>query len=120
MQIEKEVNIVGKTRKIMAGITTTALTFGLIGCGSNSANLPPKPTDPNCDDWDWDDDKGVWACDDDSSSHRGHYYYGGNYYNNKNSLLKSSAYKSYKDGSSFKGGIKTSSGFGSGSKVFGG
>ncbi len=112
--------IVGKTQKIMIGITTTALSLGLVGCASNSANLPPKPTDKNCDDWEWDDDKGVWACEDSSSSHNGHYYYGGHYYNNKNSLLKSHGYKSYKKSSSFKGGIKASSGFGSGVKSFGG
>ena len=48
----------------MLGVTTTALTLGLAGCGSSTAELPPKPTDQACDDWDWDDDQGVWICDD--------------------------------------------------------
>ena len=110
----------GKTRKIMLGVTTTALTMGLAGCGSSTAELPPKPTDQACDDWDWDDDQGVWICDDSNSSHRGYYYYGGRYYKNKNALLKSTDYTNYKNSSSYKGGGKSSSGFGSGSKSYGG
>ncbi|WP_332650444.1 aminotransferase yhxA [Lysinibacillus sp. 54212] len=110
----------GKTQKIMIGVTTTALTLGLTGCGSSTAELPPQPTDQECRDWDWDDDDGVWVCDDSTSTYRGHYFFGGRYYKDKNSLLKSSDYMSYKNGSSFKGGSQTSSGFGSGSKSYGG
>jgi hypothetical protein len=109
-----------KTKKIMIGVTATALTIGLVRCGTTNADLPPKPTDQSCGDWDWDDEDGVWECDDYSSGHYGHYYYGGTYYRDKSSLVNNNAYKSYKNSSSFKGGIKASSGFGSGTKVFGG
>lgn len=110
----------GKTRKVMAGITTTALTIGLVGCGSNNADVPPPPNDQSCDDWEWDDDDGIWECDDSRSSFFGYYFLAGKYYKNKSSLVKSDAYKSYKNSSSFQGGKKKSSGFGSGSKSFGG
>ncbi|MED3552571.1 aminotransferase yhxA [Cytobacillus praedii] len=112
-------NTLGKTRKVMAGITT-ALTLGLVGCSSQSADVPSPPNDPNCDDWEWDTDDGIWACEDSSSRHYGHYYYGGYYYGSKSALLKSDSYKNYKNSTSFKGGGKTSSGFGSGSKSIGG
>ncbi|WP_425340347.1 aminotransferase yhxA [Ammoniphilus resinae] len=105
-------NVLGKTGKVMAGISTTVLALGLAGCGSNPPG--PPPNDPSCRDWEWDSDDGVWVCDDRSSSHSGSYYHGGRYYKSKSSLQHSSAYKSYKSSSSFKG----SSGFGSGSKSF--
>lgn len=109
----------GKTRKIMLGVTTV-LTMGLVGCGSSTAELPAKPTDRACDDWDWDDDQGVWVCDDHDSTHHGSYFYGGRYYKNKNALLMSTDYTNYKNSSSFKGGSLSSSGFGSGLKSYGG
>ncbi|KGR85422.1 hypothetical protein [Lysinibacillus odysseyi] len=108
-----------KTKKLMAGISATALTLGLAGCGSSSSSLPPKPTDKSCNDWDWSDDEGVWQCDESHSGHYGSYYYGGRYYKNKTALHSSSDYKNYKSSSSFKA-TKSSSGFGSGSKSFGG
>ncbi|RSK29322.1 hypothetical protein EJF36_09910 [Bacillus sp. HMF5848] len=76
----------------------------------SNQSLPPTPDDPNCDDWDWDNELGVWECDDYDSDYRGAYFYGGRYFKGKSSLLQSSKYKSYKSSSSFKGG------FGSGSK----
>lgn len=110
----------GKTRLVMVGISATALTFGLTGCNSSSADAPAPPNDTDCDDWEWDSDDGVWECDDDRSSHYGHYYYGGKFYSGKSSLLQSTNYKSYKKSSSFAGDSNTSSGFGSGSNSFGG
>ncbi|NMD69477.1 aminotransferase yhxA [Bacillus sp. DNRA2] len=107
-----------KTKRIMAGISTTALAFGLSGCGND--DLPPVPDDTACNDWEWDSDDGVWECDEYESSYYGHYYYGGSYYSSKSSLYKNKGYSSYKKSSSFKGGGKASSGFGSGSKSFGG
>ena len=104
----------------MIGVTATALTVGMAGCGSSNADVPPKPTDSNCGDWEWDDDDGAWECDDDTSSYYGHYYHGGYYYGNRSLLLNNKAYKSYKNSSSFKGGVKASSGFGSGTKTSGG
>ena len=46
----------------------------------------PKPNDNSCSDWDWDDELGVWQCDDSSSGYRGHYFYGGRYYQNKSTF----------------------------------
>lgn len=120
MQKGNEVNIVGTTKKIMVGITMTTLTLGLAGCDSDSGELPPQPNDSSCDDWDWENDEGVWECDDNNSNYYGYYFYAGQYYKNKNALIKSSDYSNYKNSSSFKGGGTTSSGFGSGSKTFGG
>lgn len=116
-----------KTRKMMIGISSTALMLGLVGCGSNVQETAPVPDDPSCSDWEWDGDDGVWECDDSSSSHYGRYYHGGRYYKSKSDLYKSQDYLAYKNSSTFKGSsgtsessIKKSSGFGSGSKVFGG
>lgn len=103
-----------KTKKLMVGIVASISTIGLSACGE--VELPPEPTDTNCDDWDWDEENGVYVCDDDSSLYYRSYYYGGKFFTKKSSLLKNSNYKSYIKSSKFKG----SSGFGSGSKVFGG
>lgn len=123
----------GKTSKVMAGITATAFMVGLAGCSSSSQSqdLPPVPKDSSCSDWEWDSDDGVWQCDDSHSHYYGHSYYGGHYYKSRSLLHKAKDYISYKNSSSFKGGISTSShstsssttkssGFGSGSKSFGG
>ncbi|MBM7700586.1 glutathionylspermidine synthase [Kurthia huakuii] len=61
-----------KTTKIMLGISTTAMSLGLAGCGKE---LPPKPKDQACRDWDWNDELGVWECDETTSRHYGGYYY---------------------------------------------
>jgi hypothetical protein len=125
---------VNKTKKVMAGISSTALMLGLAGCGSSSdpyaaADIPPAPEDQECTDWEWDLDDGVWECEDSSSGYYGHYYHGGKYYSSKSLLNKSKSYSSYKNSSTFKGisstgssgsSSKMSSGFGSGSKSFGG
>ena len=71
----------GKTKKVMAGITSTALMMGLASCGvgnkeqgndedwnsgsqggSSSMDIPPAPEDQNCEEWEWDLDDGVWEC----------------------------------------------------------
>lgn len=166
----------GKTKKVMAGITTTALLFGLSGCGgtaqeqtsnedSNGSSQPPsvsysdstpddssttyvedenqpRPDDPNCSQWNWDDDDGVWECEDSGSSYYGHYFHGGRYYKSKPELFKSTDYMNYKKSSAFKGKgatvnsgggtnasgttgsggstVKGSTGFGNGSASIGG
>lgn len=104
-----------KTKKALTGVTSAILVTGMAGCGDDS-NLPPKPASDQCSDWDWDENLGVWVCDDDSSGYYRNYYYGGSFYRNSSALSKSSNYKSYSNSTSFKG----SSGFGSGSKSFGG
>ncbi|MBY0097804.1 aminotransferase yhxA [Mesobacillus maritimus] len=123
-----------KTNKVMAGISSTALMLGLAGCGSSSdpyaaVDIPPAPEDQECTDWEWDLDDGVWECEDSNSGYYGHYYHGGKYYSSKSLLTKSKSYSSYKNSSTFKGisstgssgsSSKMSSGFGSGSKSFGG
>ncbi|MFD1738105.1 aminotransferase yhxA [Bacillus salitolerans] len=101
-----------KTKKLLSGITAAIVIGGLTGC----QNAPEPPSDPDCDDWEWEEDDGVYECEQYSSSYYGHYYYGGRYYRNKTDLFKSSAYQKYKSSSSFKG----SKGFGSGSSVSGG
>lgn len=112
-----------KTNKIIAGISTTALAFGLSGCGNDYEDLPPIPEDNACGDWEWESDEGVWECDDRDSGYFGHYYYGGSYYRTSSALHQSKAYSNYKKSKTFKGGTsvkKGSTGFGSGSKSFGG
>lgn len=96
-----------KTQWLITGVLTSLVAGTLSAC---SDDLPPRPEDSSCTDWEWDDEQGVWQCDDHDSRYYGHYFYGGTYYPSKSSLLKSSAYKSYRSSSSFKGG------FGSGSK----
>ncbi len=103
-----------KTKSLLGGITAAVVASSLAGCQGSS--LPEPPNDTDCNVWEWDDDDGVYECEDSSSSHYGHYYYGGMFYRNKSSLLSSSAYKSYKSSSSFKGG----KGFGSGQSSYGG
>ena len=89
-------NGLGKTKKVMAGITSTALMMGLASCGvgnqeqgndedwnsgsqgdSSSMDIPPAPEDQNCEEWEWDLDDGVWECDDSRSGYYGHFFYGG-------------------------------------------
>ena len=108
-----------KTKKLMVGISATALSLTLAGCGNSTSSLPPKPTDKSCNDWDWSEEDGVWRCDESRSGYYGAYYYGGRYYNNKSALHSNSNYNSYKNSSSFKA-TQSSSGFGSGIKSFGG
>jgi hypothetical protein len=104
-----------KTKKVLVGVASVALTVGLSGCSSN-ASQPEPPDDQNCDDWEWDNDDGVYECEDYDSNYFGYYFFGGKYYKSRSSLIKTPSYKSYKSSSSFKGG----KGFGSGSSFFGG
>ena len=105
-------------------------------------DIPPAPEDQNCADWEWDLDDGVYQCEDGGSSYYHHYYHGGRYYSSKPELYKSADYLNYKNSSAYKGRgttvknnggtstnssagsdgstVKGSSGFGSGSKSFGG
>ncbi|WP_273123817.1 hypothetical protein ACNRWW_06040 [Metabacillus sp. HB246100] len=107
-----------KTKKLVTGIVSaTMITATATGCGNEEA-LPPVPEGSDCEDWEWEADEGVWECDDDDSRYFGHYYYGGAFFPSKSKLKASSAYKSYKSSSTYKGGGKvsgSSSGFGSGS-----
>lgn len=107
---------VNKTKKLIAGVSSASVAMMLSGCNDQAEELPPEPTDSECQDWEWDEDDGVYECDDTNSRYFGYYFFGGSFFKGKSSLLKSSAYKSYKNSSSFKGG---GSGFG-GSKGFGG
>lgn len=130
----------GKTTKVMTGIISTAFMINLAACNSNSddeytssqsQNIPDPPKDSNCSQWEWDEDDGGWECEDRSSHYYGHYFYGGRYYNSKSALYKSSNYtkpsssnknSSVNSGSSSEPNksVKRSSGFGSGSKSYGG
>ncbi|HYK75314.1 MAG TPA: hypothetical protein VEV44_19635 [Pseudoneobacillus sp.] len=101
-----------KTKKLLTGAVASLFAVGLTGC--NNPDLPPPPEGTDCNDYDWNDDLGVWECDDYDSRHYGHYFYGGGFYSNRSSLFQSKSYKSYKSSSSFKGGFGSSSkgGFG--------
>ena len=98
-----------KTKKLATGLMAAALTVSLSGCGSD---IPPVPDQEGCDDWEWDDELGVYQCDDEDSSHYHGYYYGGRMYKTKTALTGSKSYVDYSKGSSFKG----NSGFGTGTK----
>ncbi|TMU83902.1 hypothetical protein FGG79_17245 [Bacillus sp. BHET2] len=95
-----------KTKKMMAGVAASVMAISVTGCGNQ--DLPPEPTDVDCDDWDWDDESGTYYCDDDRSSNFGYYYFAGRMFKNKSKLKNFSSYKSYSK--SYKSGI------GSGSK----
>lgn len=118
-----------KTKRMMVGITSTAMMLGLTGCTSAEyveEDIPDPPEDTSCSDWEWDAEDGVWECDDSTSTYYRSYFYGGTYYKDKKSLYASSAYKTYKSSSSFKGSsgstttTKKTSGFGNGSTSTGG
>lgn len=95
----------------------TAVTLMMTGCGANTANLPTKPTEANCNDWDYDEKTGTYQCDDTHSNYRGHYFYGGSYYNTASALMASNAYKNGVTSGKIAPNQSTSkSGFGSGSK----
>ncbi|MCF6137331.1 hypothetical protein [Pseudalkalibacillus berkeleyi] len=98
-----------KTKKLMTGVLSTVVATSMTGCG-NQQSLPPEPDDPNCDEWEWEAEDGVYECEDFDSDYNGYLFYAGAYYMTKSKLKKSSAYKKYRSSKSFKGG------FGSGSK----
>ncbi|EMA6341908.1 hypothetical protein ACO11K_000146 [Bacillus cytotoxicus] len=100
-----------KTKLLVSSVITSLMATTVSGC---TQDLPPKPKDKSCSKWKWDDELGVWRCNDSYSSRGGAYYYGGKYYHNKDTLKKSSAFKSYQASSKFKGGIGsgTKGGFG--------
>jgi hypothetical protein len=147
----KEVKWMRKTKKVMAGISAAALMMGLVGCNSNQQSAPepdwdeddlsgeeedwssgdgqdrpPAPEDTDCTDWEWDEEDGVWECDDSRSPYFGHFFFGGMFFANRSMLYNSNDYKKYKNSSAFKGARldskynntnpKGSSGFGSGSR----
>ncbi|UPM55168.1 hypothetical protein [Gottfriedia acidiceleris] len=110
-----------KTSKLMKKVSI-ALTSGLAvstlaGCGSQNADRPDKPKNDDCRDWEFDDDEGVWVCDDSSSHYYHSYYHGGIFYPTRTALHASSSYKSYKSSSKYAGHTSSSSksGFGKGS-----
>jgi hypothetical protein len=113
-----------KTKKVMAGISATALAMGLVSCNGNQQNspeqgdspgddqdwttgegqdIPPVPEDTSCSDWEWDAEDGVWECDDSRSPYFGHYFFGGMFFANRSMLYQNRDYSSYKKSSSFKG-----------------
>ncbi|KGM44621.1 hypothetical protein P9D43_10125 [Neobacillus niacini] len=105
-----------KTQWLISGVLTSLMAgTTLAGC-SQAQDLPPVPEDTDCADWEWDDDEGVWQCDDNRSSHYGHFFYGGMFFHSRSALLNSSAYKSYRSSKSYKSSSSFKGGFGSGSK----
>lgn len=98
-----------KSKQLAAGLMAAAITVTLSGCGTE---LPPPPELEGCDDWDWEEELGVYQCDDDDSDFFRGYYYAGKMFKTKDSLKTSKSYIDYSKGSSFKG----NSGFGTGVK----
>lgn len=96
-----------KTKKVMVGISAAAVL--LVGCSETTSTPPPKPPDTSCNDWEWEEEDGVWRCDESTSRSYGGYYYMGRYFQNKAALQSDSGYQQQK-----------STGFGSGSKSYGG
>jgi hypothetical protein len=146
-----EVIYMSKTKKVMAGISATALMMGLVGCNNNQQAVPdrdwdqdgsspdeqdwssgegqdrpPVPEGTDCSDWEWDEEDGVWECDDSRSPYFGHFFFGGMFFSNRSMLYKSNDYMNYKKSPAFKGASldskykntspSGSSGFGSGSR----
>ena len=116
-----------KTKKVLVGVSATAMTLALAGCGSSEGTyeqsmIPSPPQDNRCNDWEWDEDDQLWECDDHRSSYYGHYHYMGNFYSNTNKLKSSKNGASYSNylSSSSSNSSKSSSGFGSGSTSSGG
>ena len=113
-----------KTKKLMAGVASTVMAFGMAGCGQSQeeqAARPAEPTEYDCDDWEWDENEGTYYCDDNRSTHFGAYYFMGMMYANSSAMRSSSAYKKYRNHyqSPSSGGGNTGSfksGIGSGSK----
>ena len=111
-----------KTKKMMAGISATALAIGLVSCNGNQQalpeqgdspsddqdwnsgdgqDIPPVPEDTSCSDWEWDGEDGVWECDDSRSPYFGHFFFGGMFFANRSMLYKNSDYSNYKKSASF-------------------
>ncbi|MGM9986813.1 MAG: hypothetical protein ACI35O_06215 [Bacillaceae bacterium] len=118
-----------KTDLMVKGLVTAVLGLSLTACSSQKpANVSKDvyPDDEECDDWEWDDELGVYGCDDSNSSRYGSYYYGGRYYDSKSALKADSKYQTYRSTGINKDVPKKlstskSSGFGSGVKsTFGG
>ncbi|MDX8361723.1 MULTISPECIES: hypothetical protein [Bacillaceae] len=104
---------VNKTKKMISGVSAAVVSLSLTGCGEST--LPEVPDNEDCLDWEFDNELGVWECDDDDSDYYGHYFLYGKRYINKSKLIKSSAYNSYKSTSTYKNAT-TKAGFGSGAK----
>ncbi|WP_027409440.1 hypothetical protein [Anoxybacteroides tepidamans] len=107
-----------KTKKMMMSVLTALVAVSTSAC--NDENLPPKPDDPDCDEWEWDASTGTYVCDDDDSSHYRHHFYGGRYYSSKRKLQQSESYKSYQRSAEFKARAKSGIGSGTKGSFFGG
>jgi hypothetical protein len=101
-----------KTQKLLSAAAASIFAVGLSGCSDK--DLPPPPEGTDCDDYEWDEELGVWECDDYNSRYYGHFFYGGKIFRGKSSLIQSPDYHSYRSSSAFKGGFGSSSkgGFG--------
>lgn len=117
-----------KTKKVMAGISATAIMMGFTACSNNPQAIPDRdwdddvsagdgqewnvkedqdipavPEGTNCTDWEWEAEDGVWECDDNNSPYFGHYFFAGMFFANRSLLYKSNDYMNYKKSPSFKG-----------------
>lgn len=104
-----------------AALAAMLLTGTTLAACDDVEERAQKPNNPDCEDLEYDNDEGVWYCDDETNHG---YYYGNTYYPTKSDMHKSNAFKkgthSVKPSkSSPKSGTKTS-GFGRGSSSTGG
>ncbi|WP_412917727.1 hypothetical protein [Metabacillus sediminilitoris] len=60
-----------KTTTLITGILSASM---ITAAGCNNESLPPVPEGTDCNDWEWEDDEGVWECDDYDSSHYGYFF----------------------------------------------
>lgn len=103
-----------KTKKLLTGIVSATMVTSLAACGEEEElSLPPVPDDNSCAEWEWDYDDEVWECDDIDSPHFGYYYFAGRAFKSKSDLYKSSAYKSYRSGSTYEESSSSTSSSGS-------
>ncbi|QFT91101.1 hypothetical protein FIU87_20835 [Bacillus sp. THAF10] len=109
-----------KTKKVLTSVSATIFALGMTGCGSEEDTLPEVPSDDRCQEYEWDNEEGVYVCDDDDSDYYRSYYHGGSFFKNKSALKNNSSYKSYRNSTTFKSNTSTSKGFGSGSSFSGG
>jgi len=98
----------------------------LSGCGTDDT-MAEQPNDPDCDDYEYDDEEGVWYCDDASGPHYGFFYWGGTYFASRALMHSAMKKKGYTPGSketmrynSKTKGFGTGSGTGSSKGFFGG
>ncbi|MGL4820826.1 MAG: hypothetical protein ACRC5C_12720 [Bacilli bacterium] len=118
-------------KSIVLAASTLVLGTVLSGCGSNNNALPEVTTDTDdfdtveydelnptpdspppysednaCTEWEWDEEQGVWICDDsDSPNYRG-YYFNNMFFATATLLMANSFYRNYSSSAAYRGRVK--------------